>query len=367
MLKSYEYKGKDIDDAIAKALKALGLERDDVSVEVLERQKSGFLGIGAQDARIRVSYDDGEPEPAPEKPKTTQKPLFNVSKEKLDQLASEKPAGREEKGETPKDPTTGEAPKLYAKIPADKSKALPTPARSEHRGERSDRSGRGDRRHGERREKAPAEPFVKLPVSDEEPIPFISGLLDRMGIENNAEITERTEGAVKVSLSGPNMGRLIGRHGETMDSIQYISSLAYNRHTEGHTRVIIDTENYREKREHTLDHLAHRMAENALRQNRPVTLEPMSPTERRLIHTALQDNDKVTTYSVGVDPCRRVVICPVGCEAEPVEAPSSGNRRNRGHRGGRNHRNSRSGGRSNARQNEASAPAAEPAGEPSAE
>lgn len=367
MIKSLEYKGKNIDAAIEKALNELKLDRDDVSVEVLERQKSGFLGIGAVDARIRVTFDDGMPEPKEEKPveapKKVAKPIFNVSQEKLDKIAAEAPKARpaaEKPAEGTAKKTSVPEPRLYMKIPADKSAnpvaATPKKVQNDNRGER--RSNNDRRRDNAPREKKPAEPFVKLPVSDEAPIPFIIGLLDRMGIEANAEITERREDAVEVALSGPNMGKLIGRHGETMDAIQYISSLAFNRDREGgHTRVIIDTENYREKREQTLTRLARRMAENAIRQNRPVTLEPMSPTERRLIHTALQANEKVTTYSTGVDPMRRVVISPKDCTEAPVPASSSSGRRSRGRRGGRNRHHS--GNRQNRPQNAASAPEAQ--------
>ena len=359
MIQSLEFTGKNIDDAIEKALKNLGMERDDVSVEVLQRQKSGFLGIGAVEARIRVSYEDGKPEPAPEAApaqKTTTKPIFKVSKEKLEQIAeSERPARSAASGSAAsetvvKNPTTGQAPRLYEKIPAAKTEGS-APAAKPAR----PRPERRDRRENDRpRVKAPAEPFVKKPVSDEEPIPFISGLLDRMHIEHNAEISDRNENAVTVSLSGPNMGKLIGRHGETMDAIQYISSLAYNHGKDKHVRVIIDTENYREKREQTLAHLAQRMSELALKQNRPITLEPMSPTERRMIHTALQGNEKLTTYSVGADPMRRVVISPVGCD--PITAPTGHTGgRGHGHRGGRNRRYNNSRSRS-AQTSESSAP-----------
>lgn len=359
MTKSLEFKGKNIDAAIENALRELALDRDDVSVEVLERQKSGFLGIGAVDARIRVTFDDGMPEPAPEpaEKKKVAKPIFDVSPEKLGKIAQEQKKSRPaaERPAAPEKKPGGVEPRLYMKIPADKS-AAPAAPKAKPAGERS-RSGER-RRESAPREKRPAEPFVKLPVSDEAPIPFIIGLLDRMGIQANAEITDRSAEAVQVSLSGPNMGKLIGRHGETMDAIQYISSLAFNRSSEGHTRVIIDTENYREKREQTLSRLARRMAENALRQNRPITLEPMSPTERRLIHTALQGNDKVTTYSTGVDPMRRVVISPVDCAQAPVAAPSQ-SRRSRGRRGGRNRHSGQRNPRPNAENSANSAEIAE--------
>lgn len=342
MIKEYEFKGKTIDAALEKGLAELGMDRDDVHVEILERPKGGFLGIGAVEARIRISYDDGKPEPSPEKEpaesaqKTVAKPVFNVSKEKLEQLkekekATPREARREEKTPAP----GGVQPYLYEKIPADPSTkaalASRTAEKKPSRRSQERRGGRGER--SDRAPKAPDRPFEKKPVSDEAPIPFLIGLLDRMGIEANAEITDRSPEAVQISLEGPRMGKLIGRHGETMDSIQYICSLAYNRTEEGRTRIIIDTENYREKRERTLASLARRMADNAVRQNRAVTLEPMSPTERRIIHTTLQQNDRVTTFSTGVDPARRVVISPVDASGEAPAPARSGNRR--GHRGGR--------------------------------
>ena len=198
MIKSLEYKGKNIDAAIEKALNELKMDRDDVSVEVLERQKSGFLGIGAVDARIRVTFDDGMPEPKEEKPveapKKVAKPIFNVSQEKLDKIAAEAPKARpaaEKPAEAAAKKTSVPEPRLYMKIPADKSAnpvaATPKKVQSDNR---SAARSNDRRRDSAPREKKPAEPFVKLPVSDEAPIPFIIGLLDRMGIEANAEITE---------------------------------------------------------------------------------------------------------------------------------------------------------------------------------
>ena len=138
---------------------------------------------------------------------------------------------------------------------------------------------------------------------------FVSMLLDKMGLEATVSVKE-TEEAVQLEIEGENMGLVIGRRGETLDAISYLTTLVANKGQEKHVRIVIDTENYREKRKETLENLARRMASNAVRQRRNITLEPMNPYERRIVHEALQGNDNITTYSVGDDPYRKVVIAP---------------------------------------------------------
>lgn len=139
---------------------------------------------------------------------------------------------------------------------------------------------------------------------------FLEDILNQMGVESKIDIVE--EGSViKINLSGPNMGILIGYRGETLDSIQYLVSLVINKESkeEEYKRVILDTENYRKKREETLIRLANKLAYKVKKYNRSVSLEPMNPYERRVIHAALQDNQYVTTHSEGEEPYRKVVIC----------------------------------------------------------
>lgn len=271
---AYEANGKTIAEAIENALNDLGLERDDVSVEVLERPKTGFLGIGATGAKVRITYESTE----------TQR--ISVTK-----ITAEKPL------EAPREKAPKEMPKHAEPQPAVKIKTavLNCDKAEDHA-------------------KAPVKAAVSGVSID--PIDFLKGMFNYLQIEATAEIVYTEDNLIKIVLSGTDMGKVIGRHGETLDALQYITTLACNRGREEHTRIILDTENYREKREETLEKLARRLADNAIRYQKPVTLEPMSPSERRIIHTELQNNTAVTTYSTGADPGRRVVICPVGIARE---------------------------------------------------
>ena len=261
--------GKTEEEAIQNALRQLGLDRDDVSVEILERAKSGFLGLGSCPAKVRVSYGPEEEEEAPAPP------------------ASEPQEERQE--ERPKPPKAEKKPRQERR-PAE-TPAVPA-------------------------EKAPAEPSAPVvdlgeEVDDEKAQAirkFLSGLLEQM--ENTAEIHVYLleKGRYKVILEGKNLGALIGRRGETLDAIQQLTSYAVNRSGNGRVRVQLDAENYREKREQSLQHLARKVAAKVTKYRRSVTLEPMNAYERHVIHTALQDVPYVTTYSTGTEPNRRVIV-----------------------------------------------------------
>ena len=261
--------GKTEEEAIQNALRQLGLDRDDVSVEILERAKSGFLGLGSCPAKVRVSYGPEEEEEAPAAP------------------ASEPQEERQE--ERPKPPKAEKKPRQERR-PAE-TPAVPA-------------------------EKAPAEPSAPVvdlgeEVDDEKAQAirkFLSGLLEQM--ENTAEIHVYLleKGRYKVILEGTNLGALIGRRGETLDAIQQLTSYAVNRSGSGRVRVQLDAENYREKREQSLQHLARKVAAKVTKYRRSVTLEPMNAYERHVIHTALQDVPYVTTYSTGTEPNRRVIV-----------------------------------------------------------
>ncbi len=142
---------------------------------------------------------------------------------------------------------------------------------------------------------------------EEKAINFLHNLFETMGLD--VKIDSHYDGKfLRIDLSGPKMGILIGRRGQTLDAIQYLTSLVLNKNSDEYTRLIIDTENYRDKRRQTLEDLADKMANKALRFRRRVSLEPMNPAERRIIHARLQNNNNVYTYSEGQDPYRRVVI-----------------------------------------------------------
>ena len=292
MIKFIDVTGKTEDEAIQSALAQLKMDRDDVSVEILERAKAGFLGIGSAPARVRVSYDDGKAEEV--------KPV-------------EKPA----------------APKPEKKVePASAPKAVPMYApevlqKKEPRAAKEERSGRPARE--ERRERAPRAERAERPAPQPKPIvdlgeechdekseqirAFLKGLLEHMDSAAEIKVYESEKGRYKVFLEGEKLGALIGRRGETLDAIQQLTNYSINRGSEkNRARVQVDAENYREKREQSLERLAEKVAGKVTKYRRNVTLEPMNAYERHVIHTALQDTPSVTTFSIGTEPNRRVVV-----------------------------------------------------------
>ena len=293
MIKFIDVTGKTEDEAIQSALAQLGMDRDDVSVEILERAKSGFLGIGSAPARVRVSYDDGKAEEAV---KPAEKP------------AAPKPEKKVEPSAAPK------AVPMYA--PEVLQKKEPRAAKEE-------RSGRPARE--ERRERAPRAERAERPAPQPKPIvdlgeecrdekseqirSFLKGRLEHMDSAAEIKIYESEKGRYKVYLEGEKLGALIGRRGETLDAIQQLTNYSINRGSEkNRVRVQVDAENYREKREQSLERLAEKVAGKVTKYRRNVTLEPMNAYERHVIHTALQDTPGVTTFSIGTEPNRRVVV-----------------------------------------------------------
>lgn len=277
MIKFIDMTGKTEDEAIRRALEQLGLERDDVSVEILERAKSGFLGIGGSPATVRVSYDDGQPEPKPE------------------------PVKPEPKSAAPK----AEKKPVYC------AEVLQKEVRAREKQERE--AKRGERRAEPKAEKAPRESAVLgEEVRDEKSEQirtFLSGLLEHMDAKAEVKVYEVEKNRYKVILEGEKLGALIGRRGETLDAIQQLTNYSINRGGESkRARVQIDAENYREKREESLERLAQKVAGKVVKYRRNVTLEPMNAYERHVIHTALQDTQYITTFSIGTEPNRRVVV-----------------------------------------------------------
>ncbi len=273
MIKFIDMTGKTEDEAIRRALEQLGLERDDVSVEILERAKSGFLGIGGSPATVRVSYDDGQPELVKPEPKSA-------------------------------------APKAEKK-PVYCAEVLQKEVRAREKQERE--AKRGERRAEPKAEKAPREPAVLgEEVRDEKSEQirtFLSGLLEHMDAKAEVKVYEVEKNRYKVILEGEKLGALIGRRGETLDAIQQLTNYSINRGGESkRARVQIDAENYREKREESLERLAQKVAGKVVKYRRNVTLEPMNAYERHVIHTALQDTQYITTFSIGTEPNRRVVV-----------------------------------------------------------
>lgn len=278
MLIFKEFKGRSIEEAISSGIKLLGIDRDDATIEVIERESKGFLGFGKKDAVVKITYDDGKEEIKEEKPaevkkKPAHKETFAPQKESV-------------KREQPVKKEPVKKVKGVKEEPVKEDKPLV----SEEEAERS--------------EKAAGE--------------FLESVLKVMGVDAKLESrVDRSENTVHIELSGENMGFVIGRRGETLDALQYLTTIVTNKKEDSRWRVTLDTENYREKRTASLIALANKTANQAVKTGKSIALEPMSPQERRIIHSALQDNKAVTTFSTGQEPRRKIVIAPQGYKKKP--------------------------------------------------
>ena len=257
--------GKTEDEAIRKALAQLGMDRDDVSVEILERAKSGFLGLGGNPARVRVTYADPEEETAAS----------------VTEIPAAEPAKKQEKKQEKKPEKKAEK---KAEKPAAKQE-VKVEAKAE-----------------------PADDGICADANADRICTFLNGLLEHLDSKAEVKVYETEKGRYKVILEGQKLGALIGRRGETLDAIQQLTNYAVNSGSEKRIRVHVDAENYRAKREQSLEALAAKVAAKVTKYRRSVTLEPMNAYERHVIHSALQEVAGVTTYSTGTEPNRRVVV-----------------------------------------------------------
>jgi len=315
MEKSIITSGKTIELALEAALTQLGLERDDITYQVLALPKSGFLGFGAQPAKVQVTYEAPDPVPAaPEKPKSA---LGSASRSKP------KAAAPVKKPEAPKtEPAKAEAPK--AEAPKQEKKAeMPKPPKAEKKAEapkapKAEKKAEAPKAPKQEKPKAPkAEKKVEAPREytapeagsvEEKVETFIKGLLEHMDSKAVPHCWKADGNTYKVDLVGDDLGYLIGRRGDTLDAIQHLANYTVNREVDGHIRINVDAECYREKREESLRRYARKKAQQVLKARRRTTLEPMNAYERHVIHAALQEMDNITTHSTGTEPNRRVVI-----------------------------------------------------------
>jgi len=267
--------GKTIDLAIEAALTQLGLDRDSVSVEVLSQAKSGFLGLGAQPAKIQVTYE--APDPAP--------------KVALSSASRSKPKA-EKKPEAPKAEPKPEAPKVEKKAEAPRKEREPKPKKKVEA------------------HKADPKTYATVePGSVEDRIEqFLKGLLAHMNSDAVPHAWKGEGNNYYVEFTGEDLGYLIGRRGDTLDALQHLCNYTINRGVEGRIRINVDAEEYRRKREDSLSRYARKKAQQVLKNRRRTTLEPMNAYERHVIHSALQEMDNITTHSTGTEPNRRVVI-----------------------------------------------------------
>lgn len=310
-MKSIEASGKTVKDAIRNGLAELGCDSDDVDIQVIEMGSPGLFGMFGKPAKVRLTVKAGDPALEIEMP-VLSLDAGNARKQKQEKKKAEKPAPRAEK---PVEKTT----------PVEEAAFEEEEPQKKSRNRRRRRGGKAAEA-AESVENAPSEatvaaapapiiehePFVPTPVEEQSEearraSAFVSGLTERMGIPVEIALQE-TEEQLRMQMTGEGMSLLIGRRGETLDALQYLTSLNINRGREEYLRVSIDTENYRAKREEALRKLAVRMAGRAKKSGRRVALEPMNPYERRILHSALQDDPDVTTHSEGEEPYRRVII-----------------------------------------------------------
>ena len=331
-MKSIESSGKTVEDAVRAGLQQLGCDAADVTIDVLEAGRPGLFGMFGKLAKVRLTLKENDLDfempslsldsqktraPKPEKkaePKKAEKTEAPAPKNAEAPAAAPRKA---EKTEAPEAAKAEEAPAAEAPAaeePVAEAPAAEEPVAEAPRAPRRSRSNRAEKaeRAESRPEKKNDEPFVP---SDPETLSetgriaydFLKNVTEKMGVQVAIRVTEEAD-HLSVAMMGDTLGILIGRRGDTLDALQYLVSLQVNKNREGYMRVSLDTENYRAKREEALTRLAQRMAARARKTGRKVTLEPMNPYERRVLHSALQNNPYVTTHSEGEEPYRRVVI-----------------------------------------------------------
>ena len=295
--------GKTIDLALESALAQLGLTRDDITYEVLALPKAGFLGFGAQPAKVQVTYE--VPDPKPEKVEKPKSALGSASRSKP------KAAAPVKKPEQPKAEPKAEAPKVEKKPEAPKTEKPKQEKKAEPKPEKpkAPKAEKKAEPKAEKKVEAPREYTPAEPGSVEEKIEtFIKGLLEHMDSAAVPHAWKEGDNTYKVDLVGDDLGYLIGRRGDTLDAIQHLANYTVNRDVEGHIRINVDAESYRQKREDSLRRYARKKAQQVLKNRRRTTLEPMNAYERHVIHASLQEMDNITTHSTGTEPNRRVVI-----------------------------------------------------------
>ena len=313
-MKQYEASAKTVEEAIELGLQELGVSIGDVDVRVVEEGSKGLFGLfGSRPAKVLLTVKASEEDPLGnllnESPKKEKKPEAKKPEKKPEpkkaepkKAAENKPA--EKKESAPKAEKKPEPKKQEPK----KAEAVKEPEKAKE----TDGTEETEKTEPRTLEKPEVTMIPDDALDAESPAgiakAFLAELTKLMGVDVEIAMGNDAEGNVYGFITGDTLGILIGRRGETLDALQYLTSLKVNRGRDSYTRVTLDTENYRAKREDTLIRLANRMANRALRTGRKVSLEPMNPYERRIIHFALQQNEGVTTHSEGDEPNRHVVI-----------------------------------------------------------
>ena len=335
-MKTYEATGKNYEEALQNGLNALHATISDVTVETLEEGSKGLFGLfGSKPCKLRLTLHEVEEEVEEDDPLAdllssvkVEAPKPAAQPKPQPKPAQEKPA--EVKVEAPVEaPAVEAAPAVTETAPAADAAERPAPVQRKRNDRPKKDKPRQPKSEGESAPKperkplppkAPAAPLEKPVVTmipDEQIDPtspvgqaqsFLKELTHLMGVDVTVAMGTDAENNIFAQMTGDTLGILIGRRGETLDALQYLTSLRINKGQDHYTRVTLDTENYRAKREDTLIRLANRMANRAVKTGRKVSLEPMNPYERRVIHSALQPNELVDTHSEGEEPKRHIVI-----------------------------------------------------------
>jgi spoIIIJ-associated protein len=280
--------GRSVEEAVELALKDLRLDREQVEIVVLEEPAKGFFGLGSKLAKVRVEKKSDRPDRKEARPAPAQQ---------------ERPAAVTAAPNFSPEPSLGTTEK-----PAEEERRR-TENNDVSERRRDDRSRRRSKdRNGFRESVRVRQKPENLVDLEESPaLDFLREMTAKMDLDVEVKAMVNEE-CLYFDISGKDSGTIIGKRGQTLDSIQYLTSLVANKEKENYRRVIVDAENYREKRERTLEQLANRLADKVLRTGKSVRLEPMNPYERKVIHATLQRNAGVTTRSEGEEPYRRVII-----------------------------------------------------------
>ena len=304
-MESIEVSAKTVEDAVLEAAIQLGTTRDKVEYEVVTAGSPGFLGIGSRKAVIKARKKSEEEIEAGLKADQEMEALLERVKEK-EQKVSKTEEKKEEKKEQPvkkEKPQAESQKKEPVKVEKEKKAAekKPAPVKEEKPEVKPEEQKKPEK---EAASAAPAQPVDTAEVQN-----FLEKVFAAMDMKVAITITQKPEDhEVNIDLEGDDMGVLIGKRGQTLDSLQYLTSLVVNKGSDEYIRVKVDTENYRERRKATLENLARNIAQKVKRTRKPVSLEPMNPYERRVIHSALQNDKYVCTHSEGEEPYRRVVV-----------------------------------------------------------
>ncbi len=319
--------GKTVEEAIEAAYKKAGVDREYVTVELLERPKKKFFGLKTEPAKAKAVIDEAYWNKMFQAPKAEKKEAPKAKKE-FKEVKENKPVkAAEPKAEQPKQEKPKKEKPQQPKQEKKPVEAAPAPI-----------------------EEAPAKEEVKLipaEVLDEkggEAAAYVKSVLNALGYPEAEVSYAQKDGMIVLQLSGEDMGAVVGRRGDNLDAMQYLASLVANRSEGGYIRVVLDIDDYRSKREASLRAYARKMASSAVRQGRSITLEAMNPYERRIVHSTVQTVSGATSKSIGSEPNRRVIISPVEGGRPRFEKGERNDRRGhgrddrRGNRGGRNDR-----------------------------